>query len=96
MVFNNAQLTSFFTAGGQMALPVNVRARLSSEGLTEIDDFEDFKDDQLKDAFKNMRTSIPGLVGIPQVTNAAGNIINAAVPSVPGILPCLISARCAL
>ena len=96
MIFNNSQLTSFFTVAGQMALPINVRERLSSEGLTDIDDFEDFKDAQLKAAFKNMQTWIPGLPGISKVTDVAGTIINASVPLVPGILPCLISARCAL
>ena len=61
-----------------------------------IKDFEDFKEEELKAAFRNMRTSIPGLQAVPEQLNAAGDVIAPAMPAVPGILPCLVSARCAL
>ena len=43
-----------------MALARRVRNRLAQEGLAEIDHFSDFKEDQLTQTFRNMRTSIPG------------------------------------
>ncbi len=52
MVFNAQQLTSFFQNAPQMALTVDQRNRLAQEGLATIDDFVDFKEDQLTDAFK--------------------------------------------
>ena len=96
VAFNVAQLSAFFANASQMGLPPNVQARLSSEGLDTIEDFEDFKEEELKAAFRNMRTSIPGLQAVPEQLNAAGDVIAAAIPPVPGILPCLVSARCAL
>ena len=88
--FGNMQLDAFFTNAPQMALPPNVRRRLQDEGLVLISDFNEFKKDQLEQAFKNMRIPIPG---IPAVVNDAGVEL---VPAVPPIPPCLASARCAL
>ena len=88
--FNNNQLNAFFENGPQMGLQPNERARLANEGLATVDDFVDFKEDQLTQALKNMRTSIPG---VDAVVDAAGNVVNPAVPAVP---PILVSARCAL
>ena len=48
-----------------MNLPLNVCGRLASKGLTAMGDFDDFKEDKLKAAFKNIRTSIPGLPTVP-------------------------------
>ena len=90
MVFTAQQLTGFFQNGPQMSLTETQRARLAQEGLTTIDDFADFKEEQLNAAFKNMRTAIPG---IPAVRNADGDIEAAAIAP---IQPCLISAKCAL
>ena len=73
-----------------MALPPNVRRRLQDEGLVLVSDFNEFKKDQLDQAFKNMRIPIPG---IPAVVDAAGVEL---VPAVPPVPPCLVSARCAL
>ena len=50
--FHNAQLDAFFTNGPQMALPAPIRIRLAAEGLQTMADFEDFKEDQLDQAFK--------------------------------------------
>ena len=88
--FTNAQLNAFFTNRPQMALPAAVRARLAQEGLATVDDFADFREAQLKQAYKNLRTAIPG---VPAVTNPDGTIATAAIPAVQ---PCLVSARCAL
>ena len=89
-IFTNAQLTAFFTNGPQMALNANERARLQARGLVTVDDFCDFKEDQLDQAKKNLGISIPG---VPAVLNPAGNVVVAAIPAVP---PCLISAQCTL
>ena len=88
--FGNVQLDAFFMNAPQMGLPANVRRRLQNEGLVLISDFNEFKKDQLEQAFKNMRIPIPG---IPPVVNDAGIEL---VPAVPPIPPCLVSARCAL
>ena len=82
MAFNNAQLDNFFLNGPQMALTNVIRARLAQEGLAVIDDFADFKEDQLLQAFKNMRTGIPGIPAIPPVLDPADNT-NVLVPGVP-------------
>lgn len=79
-----------------MGLPPNAQARLASEGLATIDDFKDFKEEELKAAFRNMKTSIPGLQAVPEQLNAAGDVITATMPAVPRILPCLVSTQCAL
>ncbi|MCP4120802.1 MAG: hypothetical protein GY751_03535, partial [Bacteroidetes bacterium] len=73
-----------------MALTVDQRNRLAQEGLATIDDFVDFKEDQLIDAFKNMRIVIPG---VPAVLDDQGNVVTPAIAPIP---PCLVSARCAL
>ena len=67
MVFTAAQLDNFFLNGPQMGLTPAVRTRLAQEGLVTIDDFQDFKEDQLLQAYKNMRTTIPGVPGIPAI-----------------------------
>ena len=94
--FNNAQTDAFFENGPQMALTPNERARLAQEGLVLVDDFFDFKEDQLDQAFKNMRTAIPSIPAVPEVRDADDNVVQAAVPMVPPILPILVSAKCAL
>lgn len=90
MAFNNATTTSFFENGPQMALTPIARARFADEGLATIDDFEDFKEDQIDVAVRNLRTAIPGL---PAVLNPDGMI---AVAATPPVLPCLVPAKCVL
>ena len=90
MAFNAAQLTAFFTNGPQMALTATARGRLADEGLVMVDDFEDFKEDQLEIAIKNLRTAIPG---IPATLGPDGRELIAAIPPIP---PCIIPARCTL
>lgn len=79
-----------------MALTNQVRERLAQEGLSTVADFADFKADQLDDAYKNMRTSIPGIPGTAQQVDADGTVLVAAVAAIPPIPPVLVSAKCAL
>ena len=55
--FNNSQLKSFFISSTQIALSSAQRSRLATKGLVTIDDFEDFKEDQLEQVVKNLRVS---------------------------------------
>ena len=90
MVFTGAQLTAFFENNPQMALNPTQRQRLADEGLALVSDFQDFKEDELEQAYKNMRISIPGVAA---TTDATGNIIAPAIQAIP---PCIIPARCIL
>ena len=90
----NANVTrSFFENGPQMAHPRSAVTRLANEGLANLDDFADFKEDELQAAFKNLRTAIPGVPGVPAVLNGAGNEVTAAVPAIASINLILISAK---
>ena len=84
------QTTAFFMNGPHMALPNNIRARLVLEGLVNVDDFDDFKEDQLNQAFTNMRTAITGITAVV----ASGGV--AYVPAVSTIPPVLVYAEYAL
>jgi hypothetical protein len=88
--FNNQTTTAFFSNAPQMHLSNPTRLRLSQEGLETVNDFADFKKEQLNQAIKNMRTPIPG---IPAITDANGVVVTAAIPAVP---PCIVSAKCSL
>ena len=65
MAFTINQLTAFFTNRPQMGLTAAMRTRLAAEGLHDVDDFEDVREDQTNDAIKNLRTAIPGVPAIP-------------------------------
>ena len=67
MPFTALQLTHFFTSNQQMALTNVQREALSREGLTSVTDFVDFKEEELKVAFKNARAGIPGVPGVPGI-----------------------------
>ena len=101
MTLTAGQRTNFYTAGVQMGLTTDQRNTLASEGLVTEDDFIDFKADELKTAFKNMRAGlpwVPGIAGIPEQVNAADNVIAAAVPAIApiqGIQASPPPARCA-
>ena len=88
MAFNAAQQDAFFTNGPQMGLPPTVRARMAAEGLILVSDLQDFKEDQLETAIKNLKTSIPG---IPAQVDPAGVVIMPAIPPIP---PVIVPARC--
>ena len=87
MPFNALQLTHFFTSNTQMALTNAQREALSREGLSTVTDFVDFKEDELKVAFKNARAGIPGTPMVPAIPAIMqdNNIAQAAVPAVPGV-----------
>ena len=53
------QTSSFFENGPQMGLTAVQRTRLAGEGLAQLADFEEFKEDQLELAIKNLRTPVP-------------------------------------
>ena len=88
--------TPFWTDRDQMALSGAVRTRLEGEGLQIIADFADFKDDQLKQAFKNMRTSIPPTQGVAEVLDANGTVVFPAIQPVPPMPGLNVSAKCML
>ena len=79
-----------------MGLSPVIRARLAQEGLEQIANFVDFKEEQLKDAFKNMRTAIPGIPATAEVQDNNGQVIQAAVAGVAAIPPVLVPANCSL
>ena len=85
MTFNQLTTTAFFDNGPQMALLPVVRQRFALEGLATVEDFADFKKEQLKEAIKNLRTAIPRVVD--------GGVAVADIPAIP---PCIVSAKCAL
>ena len=84
-----------------MGLIVIQREALASEGLSDITDFADFKENEIKMALKNVRQGIPTVQGIPAIPerrSSRGTIVQAAVPAVQpiqGVPPVLIPARSA-
>ena len=84
----------FWIGRDQMALKVNKRQRLSDEGLESIRDFIDFKDDEIAQAIKNMRTTIPPVAGVPAVIDANGTVVFAAIPPIPARQGIVISTKC--
>ena len=73
-----------------MDLPNNIRARLVLEVLVNVNDFDDFKEYQLNQAFKNMHTAI---TSIPSVAADGGA---ASLPDVAPVTQVLVSEKCAL
>lgn len=55
MVFTAQQLTAFFEAADQMAIPAATRAQLQTEGITTVDDLSEFKEADLKQISENLR-----------------------------------------
>ena len=94
--FTNQQTTNFFENGPQMGLSQVQRAWLAAEGLVDIDDFADFKPDQIAHAIKNLRTAVPGVPGMAAILGANGAVAVPAVQPIPGIPACIIPARCSL
>ena len=60
MAFNAAQTISFFLNGPQMGLSTAARDRLVLEGLMTVENFEEFMEEELKMAVKNIKQPIPG------------------------------------
>ena len=87
-VWTGAHIQAFFKSGHQMGLTHDQRTMLVVERLTTVDDFIDFKQEQIKKAIKNICVSIPD---IPAVDLATGKFTTATIPLV---LPCLVPAQC--
>ena len=83
MVSTN-QLTLFFTATTQMGLTDLQRIALGTEGLVTFNDFADFKEDELKIAFINVRS---GISGSPRIDLVPAIILNGTElsPEIPAI-----------
>ena len=86
----------FWTDRTQMGLSGVARTRLEREGLEIIADFSDFKEHQLQQAFKNMRTSIGPTQGTAEVLDAAGDILFPAIAPVAPTPGLNLSAKCML
>ena len=100
MPFTLDQNNSFFENRPQTGLSADARARLVLEGFVVE---EDFKEEQINQALKNMHVSIPDVPAIAAVAKVCDQNTNAvivpavaAVPVVPEIPPMIISAYCAL
>ena len=76
MPFTAAQRTSFFTNATQMGLTNAQRNALQDEGLVNINDFEDFFSDELKSAFKNLRSANPP---VPIPARASSRLITVSI-----------------
>ena len=72
MVFTANQTTAFFEDADQMGLPNNTGVFLQSEGITDVDDLEEFV---TKDSWAQL---LENCKRPPQITNAAGNLENQA------------------
>ena len=59
MPLSTHQLTAFFENGPQMNLTGDQRTALWDEGIDSLDDFQDFKKEELIVAFKNVRSQTP-------------------------------------
>ena len=62
MVLTAAQTTAFFEDAAQMAIPHDTVLQLQTEGITTVDDLEDFDDDDIDQVSSNLRRP-PGGVG---------------------------------
>ena len=86
--FNKTQLTRFFTFTAQMGLTTVQRTALRNNGLENVEDFEDFRENEIKMVIKNVRQGIPTIPGtpaIPEQRNTQGTITHAAIAAVTAI-----------
>ena len=87
--FTPNQTNAVFTNGPHMDLLNKIRSRLVLEGFVNVGNFNDFKEYQLNQAFKNTNTAIPI---IPDVAAAGGAT---SVPDVAPVPLFLVTAKCA-
>jgi len=87
------QQTPFWTSQDQMDLTITARRRLGNAGLVFISDFIDFKTNELKGAFKNIRTTVPAQQVIRAVVDGNGDEVFAAIPPVPADVGIILSAK---
>ena len=76
-----------------MNLTAEQRRALAEQGLEVMMDFADFGRDELEQALKNMRTSIPGIPETPAVVDANGTVTTPAIPAVDPVLPVILPAK---
>ena len=88
--------TPFWTDRDQMGLSDAERRALSNEGLEVIADFADFREDQLKQAFKNIRTATNPIPGVAEVLDTDGTVLYPAIPPIPAIPGVRLPAKCML
>ena len=55
MLFTAAHTTAFFTEAGQLAITLDTRVKLATEGLKTVDDLDEFDDKSLKQITDNLR-----------------------------------------
>ena len=78
MVLTATQVTAFFEAANQMAIPHETRLQLQSEGMSDPNDLVDFDEDSIKSISENLRR--PG-GRVPDTTPGAA--VGATVPASP-------------
>ena len=71
MPLTAAQMTAFFTEAAQMGIPANTYAQMQFEGITSVDDLEDFDDDALRQLAENLCRP-GGQVQVDPLNPAAG------------------------
>eukprot|EP00957_Ditylum_brightwellii_P010572 800680-Ditylum_brightwellii.AAC.1 len=65
MVLTNAQTTAFFENNDQMAIPHNTVVHLVNEGISVVDDLEEFQKADIEQIAANLRR--PTVPGAPQL-----------------------------
>ena len=55
MVLIEAKVTAFFEGVSQMVIPLNIRAQLQSEGITDPSDLVDFTEEAMDAISQNLR-----------------------------------------
>ena len=87
-MFSAKTLTCFFTNGPQMALSMDTHSHMDQEVMVKVEDFENFRSDQMDKSINKLCMSIPG---IPDQVDPNGAVL---VPEVLPISPCVLSVKC--
>eukprot|EP00957_Ditylum_brightwellii_P030288 2294061-Ditylum_brightwellii.AAC.1 len=69
MVLTNAQTTAFFEDNDQLAIPHNTVVHLVNEGISAVDDLEEFQKTDIKQIAPNLRR--PTVLRAPQLVLGA-------------------------
>eukprot|EP00957_Ditylum_brightwellii_P034719 2631652-Ditylum_brightwellii.AAC.1 len=65
MVLTNAQTTAFFKDNDKMVIPHNTVVHLANEGISAVDNLEEFQKINIKQIAANLRR--PTVPGAPQL-----------------------------
>ena len=90
LVFITKNFDKFFNNGHHMAIDDYQRQILGIEALDTMEEFSDFKEDQIEKFIKNIRNSIPG---VPAVIAADGTV---DVSTAPEVTTCIILKKITL